>query len=86
MERLRPPTGGVGYDPTDQAQVPEWMASSDITITLGGLKPFKGWPMTVTNSRDGSPLWSGAQKRGITNRVPTDLVKKLRKLLEDKKK
>jgi hypothetical protein len=61
-------------------------AASDITITLRGLKAFKGWPMTVTNSRDGSPLWSAAQKRGISNKVSTDLVKKLRKLLEDKKK
>jgi hypothetical protein len=52
--------------------------ASDVTIRFGGFVAFKGWEMTVTNSRDGSPLWSGAQKQSLfTNRVATDLVKTL---------
>lgn len=57
-------------------------AAADITITLGALKPFKGWPMVITDPKTDSQLWSAAQKRGITNKVSTDLVKKLRNLLE----
>jgi hypothetical protein len=61
-------------------------AASDITITLGGLIPMKGRSMTITDSKNKSQLWTAWQGRGFTNKVSTDLVKKLRKLLEDKKK
>jgi hypothetical protein len=54
---------------------------ADLTITIGGLKAFKGWPMTI-RSTDGTPVWSDRQKRGITTSVTEAMVKKLRERLE----
>lgn len=61
--------------------------ASDVTIRFGFVV-IKGWTMTITNTRDESPLWSGAQRRGIgfKNNASADLVKRLRNLLEGKKK
>jgi hypothetical protein len=54
---------------------------ADLTITIGGLKAFKGWPMTIRTS-DGTQVWSDRQKRGITTSVTEAMVKKIRKRLE----
>ena len=59
---------------------------SDVTITLGGLKAFKGWPMTITRTSDKAPLWADKQKKGLTKNVAQSLVKALRERLEGKKK
>lgn len=61
-------------------------AASDITITLGGLKAFKGWPMTITRTSDKASLWTDKQKKGLTKNVAQSLVKELRERLEGKKK
>ena len=57
-------------------------SSADITITLGGLIAFKGWPMTITKTGDTVPLWTDKQKKGLTKNVAQSLVKSLRERLE----
>ena len=51
---------------------------ADLTITIGGLKAFKGWPMTVRTA-DGTQVWSDRQGRP---NVTEKMVKKLRERLE----
>jgi hypothetical protein len=58
--------------------------NADITITLGGLKAFKGWPMTITKTGSPTALWSDKAKKGLTKNVADSLVKKLRQRLEAK--
>ena len=59
-------------------------ANSDITITLGGLNIFKGWPMTITRTGNPTLLWTDEQKKGLTKNVADSLIKKLRGRLEGK--
>jgi hypothetical protein len=59
--------------------------AADLTITLGGLAPFKGWPMTI-RTPDGTQVWSDKEKKGLTKSVAASLVKELRQRLEGKTK
>jgi hypothetical protein len=61
-------------------------ANADITIALGGLKAFKGWPMTITKTGDPTVLWTDKQKKGLTKNVADSLVKSLRERLEGKQR
>ncbi|MEQ1574394.1 MAG: hypothetical protein ABL993_09135 [Vicinamibacterales bacterium] len=59
--------------------------AADLTITLGGLKAFRGWPMTI-RTPDGTQVWSDKKKKGLTKNVAGSLVKELRQRLEGKTK
>ena len=59
--------------------------TADLTVTLGGLVAFKGWPMTI-RTPDGIQVWSDKEKKGLTKSVAASLVKELRERLEGKRK
>ena len=61
-------------------------ALSDITITMGKPMPFKGMPMTITDSKSGKQLWQTAHKNiwGWPTTART-LVSTLRSYLERKR-
>lgn len=59
-------------------------AKADVTITLGGLQAFKGWPLTITTTTGQTPLYTDKQKKGLTKNVADSLVKQLRERLEGK--
>lgn len=62
-------------------------AGADITITLGGLKAFKGWPITITRTSDKTSLWTDKQKKQMFGKnVAQQLVKSLREHIEGKQK
>ena len=44
-------------------------AQSDITITLGGLRVGRGWPLTITKTESHAVLWTDRQKKDLFNKA-----------------
>jgi hypothetical protein len=67
----------------------EDVAQSDITMTLGGLRAGRGWPLTITKTEGHAILWTDRQKKDPLNKglgggnVGSSLIANLRNHLSD---